>query len=104
MPRYGGSRSLPGFYPGGPDGPSQRCGIQEKEQFGEDGDSCWGQVEIQVFEGPPGGPWVYRYGAGREVLPGERFLSSQQVGGDKTVSMDNIPWERVCTMRNEKRA
>lgn len=31
-------------------GPPQRHGIQEKQQFGEDGESCWGQAEIQVFD------------------------------------------------------
>lgn len=31
-------------------GPPQRHGIQEKQQFGEDGESCWGQAEIQEFD------------------------------------------------------
>lgn len=36
---------------------------------------------------PPGGRW----GAQREVLPRERFVSSQQIGGNEATSMDNTP-------------
>ena len=50
MPRYGRSMSLPSFYPGRPDGATSETWIQEKQQFVDDGESCWGQGEIQVFD------------------------------------------------------
>lgn len=34
---------------------------------------------------------MYKCGAQREVLPGERFMSSQHVGGNETMSLGNIP-------------
>ena len=46
---------------------------------------------------------MYRCGVQRKVLPGERFVISPQIGEDEAMSMDNIQWVRVYTMRKEKR-
>lgn len=58
---------------------------------------------MQVFEGWSGGlsrgRWVYRCGAQREVLPAVSF---QPTRGNEAMSMDNIPLERMCSMRNGK--
>lgn len=107
MPRYGRSMSLPSFYPGRPDGATS-----ETWNSGEAAVWRWWRVLLgtgrdsgvwQIARGPPGGPWAYRCGVQRKVLPGERFVISPQIGEDEAMSMDNIQWVRVYTMRNEKR-
>lgn len=87
-------------------GPPQRRGIQEKQQFGEM-ESLVGDRErfrcLTDSQGTARSPWAYRCGVQRKVLPGERFVISPQIGGDEAMSMDNIQWARVYSMRNEKR-
>lgn len=77
-------------------GMPQRCGIQKKEKiWGEDGELHLGHVEVQGLrdsQGPPGCSWVYKCGAQREVLPGERLMSSQHISGNEAMSLgNNIP-------------
>lgn len=50
MPRYGRSRSLPSFYPGRPDGATSETWNSGEAAVWRNGESCWGQGEIQVFD------------------------------------------------------
>lgn len=103
MPRYGRARSLPSVYPGRPDGATS-----ETRNSGEA--PVWRRWRVvlgpgrdsgvwQIARGPPGGPWAYRCGVQRKVLPGERFVISPQMGGDEAMSMitsngrEYIPWD-----------
>lgn len=54
--------------------------------------ACRGFRCLRDGQGPPGGSWVYKCGAQREVSPGERLTSSQHIGGNEAMSLgNNIP-------------